>query len=441
LEELYKRYGDQVEFLAVYVREAHPTDGWRSPGNDRAGISIAQPRQFKERLAVAKRCCAALDISMPVLVDDMNDSVGHAYSGMPDRLYLIDRDGRVAYKGGRGPFGFKAREMEQSLLMMMLDQETKPTLSQHGIPIVSDTEAWKRLPRADRGANQPLPQWARALVTSLPKTTAAMLELDYVQRVKSPLDATLRGKMRWVAAHANRCAYSEAYALADLRRAGLDEAGIQALLHEEAGVPSAERVALQFARKMSLAADTVTDAEVSQLMGAYGSKQVVAMVQLLAYANFQDRLILSFGLTLEKDGPLPPLEVHFIRGPMGTDTVSVPPRNSPQGISLFSSPVVGDTDWLNMDFGQLQKEMEGQRVREPRILVPTWEDLRKTLPASMTNRPPVRIRWSLVCYGYQPELTLAWGSAMGMFGQEARQDRVFEETLFWVITRSLHCFY
>jgi hypothetical protein len=54
-----------------------------------------------------------------------DDRVGNAYSGMPDRLYVIDRDGKVAYKGGRGPFGYKPGEMEQSLVMLLLDQ--RPT--------------------------------------------------------------------------------------------------------------------------------------------------------------------------------------------------------------------------------------------------------------------------------------------------------------------------
>jgi hypothetical protein len=40
---------------------------------------------------------------------------------MPDRMFVIDRAGRVAYKGGRGPFGFKPGEMEQSLVMTLLD--------------------------------------------------------------------------------------------------------------------------------------------------------------------------------------------------------------------------------------------------------------------------------------------------------------------------------
>jgi hypothetical protein len=44
---------------------------------------------------------------------------------MPDRLYIIDTKGRVAYKGGRGPFGYKPPEMEQALIMLLMD-ESKP---------------------------------------------------------------------------------------------------------------------------------------------------------------------------------------------------------------------------------------------------------------------------------------------------------------------------
>ena len=58
---------------------------------------------------------------MPVVVDDVNDAVGNAYSGMPARLYLIDRAGKVAYKSGRGPFGFKVGELEQALVMALLE--------------------------------------------------------------------------------------------------------------------------------------------------------------------------------------------------------------------------------------------------------------------------------------------------------------------------------
>jgi peroxiredoxin len=123
VDDLALRYKDEAVFLAVYVREAHPTDGWRMGSNDEAGVTFAQPRDFAERSSLANRCYAKLKMNMPLLVDEMDDRVGHAYSGMPARLYVIDRDGKIAYKSGRGPFGFKPDEMEQSLVMLLLDQQ------------------------------------------------------------------------------------------------------------------------------------------------------------------------------------------------------------------------------------------------------------------------------------------------------------------------------
>jgi hypothetical protein len=62
-----------------------------------------------------------LNPAIPLLVDEIDDRTGNAYSGMPARLYVVDVQGRIAYKGGRGPFGFKTGEMEQALLMTLLD--------------------------------------------------------------------------------------------------------------------------------------------------------------------------------------------------------------------------------------------------------------------------------------------------------------------------------
>jgi thiol-disulfide isomerase/thioredoxin len=123
VDDLALRYKDDAVFLAVYVREAHPTDGWRMGSNDDAGITFPQPRDYAGRVALAERCQVKLKMNMPLLVDEMDDRVGNAYSGMPSRLYVIDREGKIAYKSGRGPFGFKPDEMEQSLVMLLLDQQ------------------------------------------------------------------------------------------------------------------------------------------------------------------------------------------------------------------------------------------------------------------------------------------------------------------------------
>ncbi|MFO0871765.1 MAG: deiodinase family protein [Pirellulales bacterium] len=122
VEAVWKRQRDNAEFLFVYVREAHPTDGWVMKSNENVGVSVAQPKTFEERQKVAQQCSTLLKSQLPFYVDDVHDAVGHQYSAMPARLYVIDSQGRVAYQSGRGPFGFKPLEMEQALLLLRLEE-------------------------------------------------------------------------------------------------------------------------------------------------------------------------------------------------------------------------------------------------------------------------------------------------------------------------------
>jgi alkylhydroperoxidase family enzyme len=400
------------------------------------GISVKQPRTMKERLEVCQHCCGALEITMPIVVDEMDDRVGHAYSGMPDRLYVIDRAGKVAYKAGRGPFGFKPAEMEQALVMTLLDEATPPK-AQARVPLLSDEAAWKRLPLTGKDVGKPLPTWARALARPLPATTAAMLRLDYLHRAGSPLGPALAGKLRWVAARANRCAYAEAVALADLRRAGLKEDELKALTAGPAHWPASERDALAFADQLTRNASRVTDEQVAGLIKRYGDKQVVAMVLLLAYANFQDRLLLTLGIPAETGAA--PLDVQ--PASKRDAGAAVPPRRPPEKTTTALPELLDDPAWKAFDFAALQRNLDHQRERPGRIRVPSWEEVRRQFPSSKAPRRPLGIRWSLVCMGYQPELASAWSACTANFAQEAKPDRVFEESLFWVVTRSLECFY
>jgi hypothetical protein len=126
LEEMYRRRKDDVEFLRIYVREAHPTDHkGTTETNGKAGILIKQPVTLDDRCSVAGQCSAALNIQGPLVVDEIDNRVGRAWGGWPDRLYIIDRDGRVAYRGGPGPFAFNPREMEQSLVLLMEQEKSE----------------------------------------------------------------------------------------------------------------------------------------------------------------------------------------------------------------------------------------------------------------------------------------------------------------------------
>jgi Iodothyronine deiodinase len=96
-----------VEFLVVYITEAHPSDVWQMESNIKDKVVFASPRDEDERASIAGTCMRKLGIEIPALLDEFGNSTEGAYTAWPDRLYLIDRNGRVAYKSKPGPFGFK----------------------------------------------------------------------------------------------------------------------------------------------------------------------------------------------------------------------------------------------------------------------------------------------------------------------------------------------
>ena len=92
LNEIYGNYQDQVRFYVVYIREAHPDDGWRVPENLRQN-----------------------DLQMPMLVDAIDNSVEESYIALPMRLYVIGKDSKIAFTGERGPFGFNPDTWEEAI--------------------------------------------------------------------------------------------------------------------------------------------------------------------------------------------------------------------------------------------------------------------------------------------------------------------------------------
>ncbi|MFO1001246.1 MAG: deiodinase family protein [Planctomycetaceae bacterium] len=131
LEKMYLDRKADVQFLRVYVREAHPVnDRGVSETNKKAGILIRQPKTIEERCDVAGRCAVDLNLQTPMVVDGIDNAVGRAYGGWPDRLYIIDVDGNVVYQGGPGPFAFNPKEMEQSLILTLLDQRQRSQKSE-----------------------------------------------------------------------------------------------------------------------------------------------------------------------------------------------------------------------------------------------------------------------------------------------------------------------
>ena len=304
----------------------------------------------------------------------------------------------------------------------------------------ADESVWKQLPETVGEKASRLPNWAKVFAGPLPRTTAAMLELDWIQRTKSPLDPKLRAKVRWAAARANRCAYGKQTALDDFRKAGGTEDDVRILTDEPEKLPAVEQLAVRFATDLTKRGSSITDKEFERVRKAFGDADTVAIVLCVAYANFQDRLILSYGIPLEESGPLPPLAVRF-KSPFAGNEGK--PRSLPENPPKDGPPAkVVDSEWLQVESPAIRAAMESQKAREPRVPVPTFDEVKaKAPPNSFPPGRTLKINWSLVCMGYQPELAGAWIKCLRTFEAESKQDRVFEDCLFWVVTRSIDCFY
>jgi hypothetical protein len=115
LHKLREQYGEKVDFLVVYIREAHPEDGWVVNLNREEDIVFLDPTNDSERLEATTSCTIRLKIRMPVVVDEIDDKIASAYGALPDRLYLIGNGGKVAYQGEQGPWGFDPSKLEEAL--------------------------------------------------------------------------------------------------------------------------------------------------------------------------------------------------------------------------------------------------------------------------------------------------------------------------------------
>jgi hypothetical protein len=83
--------------------------------NEEEAVLYRQHQSMEERVEVGEACMLKLALEPPALVDEMDDAVAKAYAAMPERLYLIGTDGRVAYKGGMGPMFFRPAEWEKAM--------------------------------------------------------------------------------------------------------------------------------------------------------------------------------------------------------------------------------------------------------------------------------------------------------------------------------------
>jgi hypothetical protein len=87
LNRLYQSFRDKgFEFFTIYVREPHP------------GENYGPHTSWEQKLRYARDCREQDGIQTTLLVDNLEGSVHRLYGSMPNMVYIIDKNGKVAYK-------------------------------------------------------------------------------------------------------------------------------------------------------------------------------------------------------------------------------------------------------------------------------------------------------------------------------------------------------
>ena len=112
---MYRAYKDRAAFYLVYIREAHPAEGWQVEVNERANVIYSTPKTVDDRAAIASDCVKNLGLSLPCLLDDMSNTVGRTYQAWPARACVVDKAGKFGYVSRASPQGVNPAEIERAL--------------------------------------------------------------------------------------------------------------------------------------------------------------------------------------------------------------------------------------------------------------------------------------------------------------------------------------
>ena len=117
INPIHQSYKDRAEFLMVYIREAHPESKILTPneeGKEELRI-FTQTDDFSQRLEYAQVCTRLLSLTFPSVVDLEDNKVKDAYGAWPNRIVVIDQEGKLAWDSGQGPKGFQPAKLREWL--------------------------------------------------------------------------------------------------------------------------------------------------------------------------------------------------------------------------------------------------------------------------------------------------------------------------------------
>jgi thiol-disulfide isomerase/thioredoxin len=86
VQELYDEYGDRVEFIMLYVREAHP------------GEHFTQSETMEEKLEHARALEGFYDIQWTVAADNIDGDLHRALDPKPNAAFLMNSEGIILFR-------------------------------------------------------------------------------------------------------------------------------------------------------------------------------------------------------------------------------------------------------------------------------------------------------------------------------------------------------
>ena len=130
----------------------------KSNEKEKDNVCYAQPKTIEQRVAIANDFTQRFKFTVPFGIDEMSNAANDAYAAWPERLYVVDENGRVSYKGGMGPFGYEPKEVRLWLAKRFGEvkhPEAKPATAPPVIPAAPADSAPSTRPPLPRRPTRP----------------------------------------------------------------------------------------------------------------------------------------------------------------------------------------------------------------------------------------------------------------------------------------------
>ena len=89
------------------------------PANLEDDAIVTQQTTLEQRQRQAHETAARLSLTMPLLLDEMDNAASIAFAAWPERLVVAGADGLLAYPGSPGPWGFLPEEAEEQITSLL----------------------------------------------------------------------------------------------------------------------------------------------------------------------------------------------------------------------------------------------------------------------------------------------------------------------------------